>query len=97
MANINVDYERLTSTAAQLDVGRDDLTLKIDELNRIIDGLVADGFTTSSASGAYQEAFTTYASGARNTIAGLTGLAQFLRQTADTLKQTDEGIAASIR
>ena len=97
MANINVDYERLNSTATQLDQGRDQLTQKLDDLNRIIDSLVADGFTTSSASGAYQESFTTYANGAKQTVLGLEGLANFLRKTAETLKQTDEGIAASIR
>ncbi|MEP6478102.1 MAG: WXG100 family type VII secretion target [Rhodoglobus sp.] len=97
MSNINVDYERLTSTGTQLDQGREQLTQKLDDLNRIIDSLVADGFTTSSASGAYQEAFTTYANGAKQTVLGLEGLANFLRKTADTLKATDEGIASSIR
>ena len=97
MSNINVDYERITSTAAQLDAGREELTLKIQQLNTLIDGLVADGFATSSASGAYQETFTQYANGAKQTVEGLLGLANFLRKTADTLRATDEGIAASIR
>ena len=97
MSNINVDYERIVQTATQLDQGRDELTQKIQQLNSIIDGLVGDGFVTSSASGAYQETFTKYAHGAKETIAGLEGLAQFLRKTADTLRQTDEGIAAAIR
>ena len=97
MSNINVDYERLTTTAAHLDQGRDELTQKIQHLNSLIDGLVGDGFVTTSASGAYQETFTTYANGAKETIRGLEGLAQFLRKTADTLRQTDEGIASAIR
>lgn len=97
MSNINVDYERITSTATQLDVGRDELTQKIQHLNSLIDGLVSDGFATTSASGAYQETFNTYANGAKETIRGLEGLANFLRKTADTLRQTDEGIANAIR
>jgi len=97
MANITVDYERINQTATQLDVGREELTNKIQELNGIIDGLVADGFVTTSASGAYQETFTTYANGARETIRGLEGLANFLRQTAQTLQSTDENIATAIR
>lgn len=97
MANINVDYERITSTASQLETGRQELSEKMDALNRIIDGLVSDGFTTSSASGAYQETFTTYARGAKETINGLEGLALFLRKTADALRATDEGIASAIR
>jgi WXG100 family type VII secretion target len=97
MANITVDYERIRQTASQLDMGREEITTKIDSLNRIIEQLIADGFATTAASGAYQETFTRYANGAKETILGLQGLAQFLRQTADTLQQTDEGIAASIR
>lgn len=97
MSNINVDYERINSTAGQLDAGREELTQKIETLNRIIDGLVSDGFVTSSASGAYQDTFNEYARGAKQTIHGLEGLANFLRKTADALRQTDEGIANSIR
>ena len=97
MSNINVSYDRLNQTAVQLDAGREALTTKIGELNTLIDGLVNDGFATSSASGAYQETFTKYAQGARDTISGLEGLAQFLRRTAETLQQTDEAIANSIR
>jgi len=97
MSNINVDYERINQTAGQLDTGRENLTQQIQDLNSIIDSLVGDGFVTSSASGAYQETFTKYANGAKETISGLEGLANFLRKTADTLRQTDEGIATSIR
>ncbi|MCU1406040.1 MAG: family type secretion target, partial [Glaciihabitans sp.] len=57
MSNINVSYDRINQTATQLDVGREELNQKIDELNRIIDGLVQDGFATTAASGAYQETF----------------------------------------
>jgi WXG100 family type VII secretion target len=97
MANINVDYETINSTAAQLDQGREELAQKIDQLNRLIDGLVADGFATTAASGAYQETFTRYANGAKETIDGLTGLSNFLRKTAQTLQSTDESIANAIR
>jgi WXG100 family type VII secretion target len=97
MANINVDYERINQAAAQLDQGRDEITQKIQQLNRTIDGLVADGFTTTSASGAYQETFTQYTRGAQETVQGLEGLATFLRKTAQALQSTDEGIANAIR
>ncbi|WP_309617514.1 WXG100 family type VII secretion target [Salinibacterium sp.] len=97
MANITVDYERIRQTAQQLDTGRDQLTQQVEDLNRIIGALVADGFATTAASGAYQDTFNTYAQGAKETIRGLEGLAQFLRKTAETLQSTDEGIAAAIR
>ena len=97
MSNINVSYDRINQTATQLDVGRDELTQKVEELNRIIDGLVQDGFATTAASGAYQETFMTYANGAKETILGLEGLATFLRKTAETLRSTDESIASALR
>ncbi|MCU1405380.1 MAG: family type secretion target [Glaciihabitans sp.] len=97
MSNINVSYDRINQTATQLDVGREELNQKIDELNRIIDGLVQDGFATTAASGAYQETFLVYANGAKETILGLEGLATFLRKTAETLRSTDESIASALR
>jgi WXG100 family type VII secretion target len=97
MANINVDYERINQAAAQLDQGREELSQKITQLNGYINSLVQDGFTTTSASGAYQETFNEYSKGAQQTILGLEGLATFLRKTAQALQSTDEGIANAIR
>jgi len=97
MSNINVSYDRIDQTAIQLDAGRDALSQQVIDLNRIIDALVADGFATTAASGAYQETFNLYANGAQETIRGLEGLANFLRKTSETLRSTDEGIANAIR
>jgi WXG100 family type VII secretion target len=97
MSNINVSYESIESAAAQLDTGRENLTQQVESLNRVIDNLVSNGFVTSSASGAYQETFTQYANGAKQTIQGLEGLANFLRRAAETMRSTDEGIANSLR
>jgi WXG100 family type VII secretion target len=97
MANINVDYERINSTAGQLDLGREQISTQIDDLNKLINGLIADGFATTAASGAYQDAFQRYANGAKETIGGLLGLADFLRKTAQVMQATDEQIAGSIR
>ncbi|HWR86564.1 MAG TPA: WXG100 family type VII secretion target [Rhodoglobus sp.] len=97
MSNINVSYDSINNAAARLDQGRDELNLKVQELNTLINNLVSDGFVTSQASGAYQSAFEQYSSGARQTIDGLTGLSDFLRRTAQTLQETDQAIAGSIR
>src|SRR4051812_24274895 len=93
MANINVSYDQINGAAAQLDQGRDALQLQIQQLNTLIQNLTNDGFVTTAASGAYQQSFTTYSNGARQTIDGLTGLADFLRKTALTLQETDQAIA----
>lgn len=97
MSNINVSYDSIDSAAGQLDTGRENLTQQIEALNRIIEDLTSNGFVTSSASGAYQETFLQYANGAKQTISGLEGLANFLRKTTETMRSTDDGIAASLR
>ena len=97
MSNISVNYDSIDGAAAQLDTGRENLTQQIDALNRIIEDLVSNGFVTSAASGAYQETFSQYANGAKQTISGLEGLANFLRKTSETMRATDEGIANSLR
>ena len=93
MANINVSYDIINNAASQLDQGRDALQLQIQQLNTLITNLTNDGFVTTSASGAYQQSFTTYSNGAKQTVDGLIGLADFLRKTALTLQETDQAIA----
>lgn len=97
MSNINVSYDSINNAASRLDQGRDELTLKVQELNTLINNLVGDGFVTSQASGAYQAAFEQYSNGAKQTIDGLTGLSNFLRKTAQTLQETDQAIASAIQ
>jgi len=97
MSNINVSYDSIDSAAGQLDTGRENLTQQIEALNRLIEDLVSNGFVTSSASGAYQETFQQYSNGAKQTISGLEGLANFLRKTTEAMRATDEGIANSLR
>ena len=93
MSNINVSYDSITTAAGQLDNGREALQLQIQQLNTLITNLTNDGFVTSQASGAYQQSFTTYSNGAKQTVDGLIGLADFLRKTAQTLQETDQAIA----
>jgi WXG100 family type VII secretion target len=93
MSNINVNYDTINGAASQLDQGREALQLQIQQLNTLITNLTNDGFVTTAASGAYQQSFTTYSNGAKQTIDGLIGLADFLRKTAQTLQETDQAIA----
>ena len=58
--------------------------------------LVAQGFTTDKASGAFQDAYTRFTSGASNTIGGLNDLALFLKTTATTLGEVDTQIASRL-
>ncbi len=96
MANLTVSFTELEQAAARLRAGRESIHGTLDELNRVIQGLVASGFTTDRASGAYQRAYETFTSGARNTIDGLDGLAHFLTTTANALQEVDLQLAARL-
>lgn len=96
MANMNVTYAEMTSRADQLVAGRDEINTTLQKLQSQISALVAQGFVTDRSSGAYQEAYQRFTTGATNTIGGLNDLAAFLRSTAQTLQDVDAQIAARI-
>ena len=54
MANMNVTYEELRSQANQLRQGQQTITETLQNLQTQVNNLVASGFQTDSASGAFQ-------------------------------------------
>lgn len=97
MANINVTYGDMQSASAQLITGKGALEDKLNELQRLVGDLVANGFVTDSASGAFHESYTQFTTGATQTISGLQGLSDFLSAAATALGDTDTQLAATIR
>ncbi|MCU1479685.1 MAG: family type secretion target [Subtercola sp.] len=97
MANLNVTYEEMTQAASRLDAGRDQMTTTLTDLRRLIDQLVAGGFQTQLASGAFNETYEKFTSGTTQAVSGLEGLSQFLRSAAEAMAKTDEELAKSIR
>lgn len=96
MANLNVSYGELNAKADQLVAGRDEINATLTKLQGQINALVAQGFTTDKASGAFADAYTRFTTGASNTIGGLNDLALFLKTTATTLGDVDSQIAARL-
>ena len=96
MSNMNVTFGEMTSRADQLVAGRDEINTTLQRLQSQINALVARGFVTDRSSGAFQEAYNRFTSGATNTIGGLDDLANFLRTTAQTLQDVDTQIASRI-
>jgi WXG100 family type VII secretion target len=97
MANINVTYEDLTRVAGLIDSGRDALNQQIQDLSRAVDELIAAGFQTDSASGAYNEQFDQYTLNTTKAIESLTGFAEFLRSAGTALQETDTQLSNAIR
>lgn len=97
MANLNVTYDDLRDTAGRLNQGKEDMHSKLTELSNLIDTLTANGFQAERSSAAYRDSFEKFTSGTRTAIDGLEGLSKFLISAADTLQQTDEGLASAIQ
>lgn len=97
MSNLNVTYDDLQRVAGQIDVGRDTLNQQLQDLSRAVDDLVAAGFTTDAASGAYNEQFDQYTTNTTKAVEALTGFAEFLRQAASALQETDTQLSNAIR
>ncbi|WP_368499005.1 WXG100 family type VII secretion target [Herbiconiux sp. A18JL235] len=97
MANLNVTYEEMTEAAGRLDTGRDQMTTTLTDLRRLIDQLVANGFQTQMASGAFDDTYEKFTNGTTQAVEGLQGLSQFLRSAAEAMQKTDEELAKAIR
>jgi WXG100 family type VII secretion target len=97
MANLNVTYDDLRETAQRLLAGRDDLNSKLTELSGLVQNLTSNGFQAEQSSAAYRDSFDQFTAGTRQAVEGLEGLSKFLVSAADTLQQTDEGLASSIK
>lgn len=97
MANLNVTFDDLRVAADQLTSGQGDIDNRLNELKAYVDNLVSEGYVTSASSGAFQEQYQQFTMSAKNMIAAVEGLSQFLRSAADALQQTDEALAGQIR
>ena len=97
MSSINVSYEDLATGAKTLRDGQKEVESTLGKLKSYIDGLVANGFVTEKASGAFEETYTSYNKGATETIQALDGLATFLEKTAQALGSTDEELAKALK
>ena len=97
MANINVTYQELEDAASRLRAGQEEITTKLTELKSFISSLVSSGFVTDQASGAFNETYEKFTTGATQTISAIDGLQSFLSQAATTLGDVDSQLANAIR
>lgn len=97
MANITVSYAEMQQAAKDLGNGREEITTRLKSLQRTITGLVASGFVTDRASGAFETAYREYTNGAKTVIEKLTEIELFLTQTSRAMSEMDQQIASRIR
>lgn len=96
MANLNVTYADMENESTALRNGRSEIEQQLNQLKSRIDNLVSSGFVTTAASGAFQNMYHEFTTGANQTIGALDNIANTLSQMAKQLQETDEAMARGI-
>jgi WXG100 family type VII secretion target len=96
MANVNVTYQQMEDAASRLVNGRTEIDGMLGQLKSLVDQLVSDGYVTDSSSRSFQSSYDEFTTGAKNMIAGLDGMAQYLNQAAATFRDADTQLASSL-
>lgn len=94
---MDVSYEEMNTAATKLTTGQEEITTTLNGLKVYIDGLITSGFVTDQASVAFGESYQEFTTGATTAIEGLTGMATYLTQAAQTLADTDTALATGLR
>ncbi|ANP73934.1 MULTISPECIES: WXG100 family type VII secretion target [Cryobacterium] len=96
MANMNVTYSEMRDASKNLISGKDDLTAKLSQLQSLVNNLVAGGFVTDAASGAFHTSYEQFTKGTTEAVNGLTGMSEFLIRAADAMENVDSELARGI-
>ena len=97
MPNLDITYSDLNDTATFMDTGRASIETTLLSLQNRVLALTASGYRTDQASGEYELSYKALNDGIRQAVAGLEGMAAFLRATADAYTEVDSQMAAGIR
>lgn len=96
MANVNITYQQLHDAAGRLINGQQEIEANLDQLKRLVEQLVGEGYVTDSSSVQFGHAYTEFSTGAKNTIAGLEGMARYLNTAATTFQDADTQLAGAL-
>ncbi len=96
MSNIKVSYTEIEQSAAHLGQGREEITSKLQSMQQQIQNLVSSGFVTDHASVRFNESYSAYTASANTVVAKLTEIQNFLKQTANVMRDMDAQIASRI-
>ena len=96
MANVNVTYQQMEEAASRLTNGRTEIDGMLGQLKGLVDQLVSDGYVTDSSSRQFQSSYDEFTTGAKNMIAGLDGMSQYLNQAASTFRDADTQLASAL-
>lgn len=96
MSDVSVSYEQMKASSDRLEREREDITAKLQELNRMIEQLVETSFKTQSASPRFRESFGQWHTGAKNVIEGLQGMSGFLNKAIQGHRDLDSNLSSGL-
>ncbi|WP_131744596.1 WXG100 family type VII secretion target [Frankia sp. Cppng1_Ct_nod] len=97
MPNLNVTYQEMDDASTRLRNGKSDIESQLSALKKTVDGLVAGGYVTDQSSVQFQDSYEKFNTGVTNTLAGLDGMADYLKKAADAFRTADTQLANSLR
>jgi uncharacterized protein YukE len=93
----DLTYAEMEKKATDLIKAMGDMEDMLKAIEKGVEELVANGFTTQKASGAYDESIKDFTKGAAKTIKGLEGLSKFLTNAKKAYEDLDEQLAKSAK
>ena len=96
MADTNISYAEIQAAATQLTTGESQINETLISLQSVIENLISSGFTTDTASGAFESAYQEFTAGVRSVVSGLTEMSSFLNSVASSYQEMDQSIASKI-
>ncbi|MFD8737670.1 WXG100 family type VII secretion target [Streptomyces sp. NPDC059618] len=93
----DITYEKMRHAAKRLGQEKEKMEDKLHGLDSYIDGLVADGYTTSKGSQAFDDSFKEFTKGMKDTLEGLKGMAKFLEDAAKAYEDLDDQLAKGVK
>lgn len=96
MPNVNVTYQQMRDGATKLRTGQQEIEDKLGQLLSFVNSLIADGYVTDASSKAFGSSYEQFDKGAKQTIAGLDGMAKYLEQAAQTFEDADTQLASAL-
>jgi WXG100 family type VII secretion target len=96
MANVNVTYQDMRDAGTKLDSGRQDIQAKLDELHKLVQGLVNGGYVTDASSRHFEDAYREFTRGAKGTIDGLHEMSKYLHSAANTFQEADKELSSKL-
>jgi len=97
MANVNVTFEDMRSAGHQLTTYEQQITDTLKQAQALVKNLVSGGFVTDQASKAFDEKYHEFTTGASQMMEGMDGMAKYLDSAAQSMQETDQGLANALR